>query len=107
MGDDDAGITSVPKLLSVPWRTFNEKDSWSTEVWQSLKDEIVTHNLLKEANIEYFNVLLLGQIREASKNNTAKYFLIREQQISKFYDRLMGLTGKWLPFFISLLLNTT
>jgi len=48
-------------LLDKPWRPLG-KDPWNKDVYKTLKDEIVTHELLDRANIEYFNVLLIGQV---------------------------------------------
>merc|ERR1711892_645423 len=51
------------ELLAKPWRKFkNDTDSWSPDVCKKLKDEIATHKLLEDAGLEFFNVLLIGQI---------------------------------------------
>jgi len=51
------------ELLAKPWRKFkNDTDPWSPDVCKKLKDEIATHKLLEEAGLEFFNVLLIGQI---------------------------------------------
>jgi len=50
-------------ILDRPWRNFpDENDPWTEAVYKSLKEEIVTHELLEGAQLEYFNVLLIGQI---------------------------------------------
>jgi len=59
MGDS---ANSECSLLPIPWRKQKEKNPWTEEVYKNLKEEIVTHELLKKANIEYFNVLLVGQV---------------------------------------------
>jgi len=51
------------ELLEKPWREFKgDPEPWSADVCEKLKDEIATHELLKEAELEFFNVLLIGQI---------------------------------------------
>merc|ERR1711892_635869 len=54
---------TMSDLLPKPWRRFGrDTDPWADSVYQTLKDEIVTHELLAEAELEFFNVLLIGQI---------------------------------------------
>jgi len=50
-------------LLDRPWRKFKtDPDPWAESVYESLKEEICTHEHLEAAKLEYFNVLLIGQI---------------------------------------------
>jgi len=53
----------MSELLPAPWRNFGEeKEPWAKHVYESLKKEIVNHELLDAANLKFFNVLLIGQI---------------------------------------------
>merc|ERR1712123_226802 len=56
-------LTMSEDLLEKPWRRYGrDKDPWAESVYETLKNEIVTHELLKEAELDFFNVLLIGQI---------------------------------------------
>merc|ERR1711892_321847 len=56
-------LTMSEDLLEKPWRRYGrDKDPWAESVFETLKNEIVTHELLEEAELEFFNVLLIGQI---------------------------------------------
>eukprot|EP00092_Neocalanus_flemingeri_P016618 GFUD01017979.1.p1 GENE.GFUD01017979.1~~GFUD01017979.1.p1 ORF type:complete len:287 (-),score=66.81 GFUD01017979.1:202-1062(-) len=51
-----------PDLFSEPWRKVSD-ESWTIEVCESLKQKIAKHEeLLQQANMKCFNVLLVGQI---------------------------------------------
>merc|ERR1711892_678438 len=56
-------LTMSEDLLEKPWRRYGrDKDPWAESVFETLKHEIVTHELLAEADLEFFNVLLIGQV---------------------------------------------
>jgi len=55
------GSVTMAGLLSRPWRKL-EKDPWTKDMYISLKGEISTHGHLNQNNLEFFNVLLIGQI---------------------------------------------
>jgi len=50
------------KLLPTPWRKVKEKNPWTEKVYEDLKEEIATYELLKKAKMEHINVLFVGQI---------------------------------------------
>jgi len=56
------GSVTMSGLLARPWRRFKEKDPWTEDVYTALKGEIVTHEHLDQNNLEFINVLLIGQI---------------------------------------------
>merc|ERR1711892_1064828 len=56
------GSVTMSGLLARPWRRFKEKDPWTEDVYTALKGEIVTHEHLDRNNLEFINVLLIGQI---------------------------------------------
>jgi len=65
----DSDILAKPSdVLPKPWRKFkdedykDEPDPWAPSVYEKLKKEIATHELLKESGLKFFNVLLIGQI---------------------------------------------
>jgi len=61
MSDLLAEPTSKTDLLAKPWRRFKDPDPWAESVYESLKEEIVTHELLEKVGLEFFNVLLIGR----------------------------------------------
>merc|ERR1711892_240647 len=65
----DSDILAKPSdVLPKPWRKFKDEgykdgpDPWAPSVYEKLKKEIATHELLKESGLKFFNVLLIGQI---------------------------------------------
>jgi len=55
------GSVTMSGLQTNSWRK-HEKVPWTKHVYESLKEEIVTHEHLNQNNLEYFNILLIGQI---------------------------------------------
>jgi len=55
--------STMSDLLPTPWRRFGgDPDPWAVDVYEKLKNEIVKHELNEEAELDFFNVLLVGQI---------------------------------------------
>ena len=57
----DIRVYGSTELYDRPFRDVGS-DPWSRNTWQSLKDEIATHDLTEGAGIEYINVLLVGEV---------------------------------------------
>jgi len=49
-------------LYAEPWRKYGKKALWMEEMLTYLKKEIQEYEFLQEANVEFCNVLLVGQI---------------------------------------------
>merc|ERR1712013_261580 len=49
-------------LLSTPWRKGKETNPWSEATYDTLKAEVQTHKLCKDAGIKHVNILLVGEI---------------------------------------------
>jgi len=76
------GSLRMSDPLTQPWRIFpQDSDPWGESVYNSLKKEIVTHELLKEVELEFFNVLLIGQVSSGK---------------SSFYNTLESVFGDYV-----------
>jgi len=52
----------MSELYSDPWRKVSNGTVWNEEVFNSLKQKIATFDILEEADMENFNILLIGQV---------------------------------------------
>jgi len=89
-------------LYAEPWRKYGKKALWMEEMLTYLKKEIQEYEFLQEANVEFCNVLLVGQISAGKSsffNTVASAFKgkVRQQAAAGFADRSLTTQYRMYP----------